>query len=404
MAFDTFTGTEYLKIDIANHMGLDKALWNERIAWVDSHEDHLESLLNTADEPALYFAAVQAYRDVQANKPIGYTISLDATSSGLQLLAVLTGDTLAASLCNVIDTGNREDAYTGVYTEMVRRIGGKAKISRDQTKDAIMTSLYGSTAMPKLVFGDGPLLDIFYSTMEDMAPGAWELNKMFLALWNPDAYSNDWVLPDNFHVQVKVMGKTKEVVHFLDKPYDIYTKVNEPQETGRSLGANTIHSIDGMVVREMTRRCGFNPVKVKQIKDLLFSGYYPVTPKETLDEDDLMVQKLTSHAQQSGFLSARILDHLNESNIYLCNTTDVETLIESLPANPFTVLSVHDCFRCLPHYGNDLRRQYNTILMEIARSELLSFIISQLVGRLVPVSKLDPDLWKKVADTNYALS
>ena len=137
MAFQEFTGREYLKIDIANNFGMDKMNWDDRIAWFDQNESNLDQLVPLADEPALFFAGVQAWNAVNRGEPIGYMISLDATSSGLQLLACLTGDDKAAALCNVIDTGKREDAYTGVYTEMLVRISDTAKISRDDTKRAI---------------------------------------------------------------------------------------------------------------------------------------------------------------------------------------------------------------------------------------------------------------------------
>jgi hypothetical protein len=58
----------------------------------------------------------------------------------------------------------------------------------------------------------------------------------------------------------------------------------------------------------------------------------------------------------------------------------------------------------LPNYGNDLRQQYNKILAEIAGSEMLSFLISQIVGRPIQVTKLDPTLAQDVVSTNYALS
>lgn len=398
--FQTFTGKEYLKIDIANNYGLDKLSWDDRITWFDLHEQSLETLLNQAAEPALYYAGVKAWREVQQGLPIGYMISLDATSSGLQILAALTGDRSAAQLCNVVDTGQREDAYTAIYQAMVLQIQDTAKISRDDVKKAIMTSLYSSTAVPKRVFGEGALLSTFYDTMKFYAPAAWELNETMLALWNPDALAHSWVLPDNFHAYIKVMDTVVDIAHFDNKPYDITYKVNRPMPEGRSLGANMVHSIDGLMVREITRRCDYDQAKVDRIADAM-EGY---TGTWTSKPDDKMVQILWTHYLETGFLSARILDHLNEDNLGLADHAIIRQLLKSLPAKPFKVISVHDCFRCLPHYGNDLRRQYNLQLKMIAESDLLSSLISQIIGRQVTIGKLDPTLYRDIMETNYALS
>lgn len=401
MAFQQFSGRQYLAIDIASNFGLDKEDWDVRLDWFNQNEGQLESLLKQAKEPALYYAGVQAWRAVQQNLPIGYMISLDATSSGLQLLAALTGDTKAAALCNVIDTGSRKDAYRGVYTEMLVKTGGAAKIDREDTKRAIMTALYSSKAVPKEVFGEGILLDVFYETLTDLAPAAWELNEAFLSLWNPEAFSHDWVLPDNFHVKVKVISSTKETVHFLDEPFEVRTKVNAPMEEGRSLGANTIHSLDGMVVREMTRRCDYDRDRVLKVLQILSED---AQPSATTSEDDKLVAILWEHYQRSGYLSARILDHIQTSNVHLIDRHAVIDLIETLPKNPFKVISIHDCFRCLPKYGDDLRRQYNLQLHLITKSNMLSYLLSQLVGHNVAIKKYNPNLHKDIMDSNYALS
>ena len=105
-----------------------------------------------------------------------------------------------------------------------------------------MTAFYSSTAVPKRVFGEGALLDIFYETMESEAPGPWEVTKTMLAIWDNEALVNEWVMPDNFHVKVKVMGQETDYVNFLNKPYEVNYSVNKPIEGGRSLGANMIHS------------------------------------------------------------------------------------------------------------------------------------------------------------------
>jgi hypothetical protein len=337
--------------------------------------------------------------------PIGFPISLDATASGLQLLAALSGDRSAAELCNVVNHPDniRADSYTLIYRMMLNAIGEAAQIDRDQVKKAIMTSLYGSTAQPKKVFGEGDLLVLFNDTMAKVAPASWKLNQAFLEIWDNEALSNDWVLPDNFHVHIKIMAPVTMSAVFMNAPRTFIKKVNMPVSEGRSLGANTIHSIDGMVVREMLRRCDYDPYMVEDVKVLLQGGSFNCT-SERKQEADHMVPILWGHYKKSGYLSARILEHLTPDTIALVDNQVIQEMMDSLPEKPFKVLTVHDCFRCLPKYGNDLRAQYNRQLYEIARSNLLDFIMSQLVKREVSVGKHDPDLYKDVLTTNYALS
>lgn len=403
-----FTGKQYLMIDIANSFGLDKSTWTERLDWFHKHENCLHEMLPQAENPAMYYAGVQAWYEVEAGKPIGYPISLDATSSGLQILAALTCDRKAARLCNVVNNNGREDAYTNVYKTMNQKLASlgshTGSIQRDDAKRACMTSLYGSRAVPKEVFGEGQQLQIFYETMEELAPAAWELNEAFLDLWNPNAYSHDWILPDNFHVHVKVMSQTSETVHFLNDPYETYYMVNQPMEEGRSLGANCVHSIDGMIVREMTRRCDFNPDVVLKVMEALALMKEEQGGKGIGRPDDIMVSTLWNHYLQSGYLSARILDHLDLANMGMVDKTIIWELINSLPDKPFKIVSVHDCFRVLPTYGNDLRKQYNYQLMLIAKSNLLQYLLCQITGRQLHIGKLDPTLWQDIMATDYALS
>lgn len=400
-----FTPREYLKIDIANSFGLEKKDWSERLDWFATHQDKLMDMMPKAGDPAMYYAGVQAWEQVKAAQPIGYPISLDATASGLQLLAVLTGDRSAAELCNVVNTGKREDAYTRIYQHMVGKLGEETKIKRDDVKGAIVPALYGSTAKPKEIFGEGPLLTAFIETMRELAPAAWELNEVFLELWDPEKLSNDWVLPDNFHVRCKVMAPVVETIQFLNEPVEITYKVNAPTREGRSLGANTIHSLDAMVVREMSRRCSYDPAWVQLVRDILDGEVESrFTTLEEKEEAVKMVMILWDHYVDSGYLSARILDYIDSDTLTLVDPEDIRALIDSLPAKPFQLISVHDCFRCLPSYGNDLRRQYNLQLHLIAKSNMLSFLLSQITGRNLTIGKLDPALADDILDTDYALS
>lgn len=405
-----FTGIEYLKIDVANSFGLDKAKWCDRLSWFNENEHKLDDLVNEADSPAMFFAGIQAYRDAVAGKAIGYPISLDATASGLQILACITGDRLAAQLCNVVPVFGddaealRIDGYTVIYERMVNTLGEAGQIERDDCKKGIMTSLYGSVAQPKKVFGEGKLYYTFQSTMDTSAPAVWELNKAFLDVWDPEAWEHNWTLPDNFHVKVKVMDEVTETVHFLNAPYDTYRKVNQPTESGRSLGANGTHSIDGYVVREMLRRCMYDVDQVRNIRAMINDCKDGYLPHHRRNSDSEMVEALWDLYLKTGILSMRICDYLTYDTMHLVQLAVIEELLETLPKKPFQVITNHDCFRCLPHYANDLRKQYNRQLYELAKSDILSHMLSQMTNSEVKIGKLDPTLANDILETEYALS
>lgn len=405
MQTQTFTGKQYLMMDIANHFGLDKEDWDVRLAWTFNHLHNLEHMLGQADSPAQYFAAVQAWRQVEQGEATGYAIALDATASGMQILACLTGDRRAAQLCNVVNVGRRVDAYTEVYQYMLAKVGQQGRVTRDMVKQAVMTSLYNSEAIPKKVFGTGPLLNQFHGTMEEECPAVWELNKYYKAIWDSERLTYSWTLPDNFHVHVKVMDYVTEQVLFAGEHFDVVTKHHAPTAEGRSLSANTTHSIDGMIVREIGRRCNYSVKQVAKVTNLMHDiTLWNCPDLEPTDEQTLLLLQLLERYEASGYLSARILDCIHDDNAHLVPVADVRDLLASLPAKPFEVFSIHDCFRCPPNYGNDLRHQYRLQLHLIAKSRMLSDLLSQLLGHECNIAPLDPTLADDILNSDYCLS
>jgi hypothetical protein len=156
-----------------------------------------------------------------------------------------------------------------------------------------------------------------------------------------------------------------------------------------------------MIVREMRRRCMFDPIRVSTVFNVLSS-----TAKGTRTHraKDKMLLVLWKHYTESGFLSARVLDYIDHDNVGHIDKLVVFDLIVSMPRKPFNVIAIHDCFRCLPNYANDLRRQYNKILSDISKSEMLSWLLTQIVKRPIKAGKLDKNLWKDILDADYALS
>jgi hypothetical protein len=124
-------------------------------------------------------------------------------------------------------------------------------------------------------------------------------------------------------------------------------------------------------------------------------------PGEKVEDD--MVKTVWNLYQRSGYLSARILDYLDTSNIHMVDTDVIQDMLDSMPEKPFKVVPIHDCFRVHPNYGNDLRKQYNLQLSLIAKSNLLSYLLSQILGYNVPVIK-QAHFSDEVLNANYALS
>lgn len=78
----TFTGWQYLLIDIANHFGLDKKLFEERIEWAQDNLHNLEEMAPQAENYPLYMKTLQAIRKAQQGKPSGHLVGFDGVCSG----------------------------------------------------------------------------------------------------------------------------------------------------------------------------------------------------------------------------------------------------------------------------------------------------------------------------------
>jgi DNA-directed RNA polymerase len=132
-----FCPKDYLKIDIGNHWGLDKELFETRIKWVDDHEADLEKLESQADDKYRYVAAVMAYREVQAGKPTGHLVGFDACSSGPAIMSALMRDEIGARNTGLI--GNeRADIYTKTTDTMNKLLKTNTRYERKTIKDALM--------------------------------------------------------------------------------------------------------------------------------------------------------------------------------------------------------------------------------------------------------------------------
>lgn len=328
---ETFSGISYLKIDIANQFGfgLDKQVWTDRLLWTASHNHELEDLIPQAEEPMMMAKAVMAYRQVMRGEPTGHNTYLDATASGLQIMACLSGCYETAKKVNLVNTGKREDAYRYVVIEMNKLLKLEEYVDRALIKKPVMTHYYCKTEQETL---SKARREAFYLTLDNCFEGAEQVMKVIQSFWNPKALEHCWTLPDKHQAVCKVtkMVNARIQVDELDNTtYTYRFENNESSIISSSLAPNIIHSIDGYVVREMILR-----------------------------------------AKLRGFELAHI----------------------------------HDSFCALPKYMNIVRQLYKDILCEIANSNLLSNILSEISGTNVYIEKSSKNLSHYIKDAEYHLS
>ena len=92
-------------------------------------------------------------------------------------------------------------------------------------------------------------------------------------------------------------------------------------------------------------------------------------------------------------------EHLSDDHI-----EDLIQIAEAmLEHKPFEVVTIHDEFKCHPNNMNQLRYWYKEILAELAESEVLSDILSQIHGVAGKYEKKSTNLAAQIRNSNYAL-
>jgi hypothetical protein len=413
---ETFTGYQYLLIEAANHFGLDKLTYSKRLDWAHSNLDRLEGIFDQADDQPRFRKVTMAIRKAQQGIPTGHLVGFDACCSGMQIMSAITGCMDGARATGLIDQDVRADAYTIVTDTMIKILGMDMSVSRQDAKDSVMTSLYGSKKEPKRIFGeDTSELNAFYEAMSVVCPGAWELLQELLDSWQPFALVHEWEMPDGYDARVKVMTKVEARIEVDELDHATFTyqwKENTGKEKGLSNVANVIHSIDAYVLRSLVRRCNYSPAIVEYAYELINERLYELASDKVVQEYPLDTDNKTSYYVEqfarSGMPDAVILPFLNSHSISYLTEEHLRLLWslcrEMLKYQPFEIVSVHDEFQCHANNMNHLRQQYNHILADLADSNIIGDILGQIHGCVGTYTKLSNNLSGYIRNANYALS
>ena len=408
-----FTAFEYLLIDIANQWGLDKENYNVRLDWTKKNFNQLEDrAVNRGHwkEYPLYMKAVMALRKAQKGESTGHMMGFDATTSGMQIMSAMTGCVKGALITNLLDPDNRYNAYEEVYKKMREYLPAlSSKVNLEDIKQAVMTTLYGSTAEPEKMFGKGTEeLAVFYKALNDVAPAACELLQLLLKSWNSTADKHSFILPDNHHVHIKVrqVVESKLEIDELDHSRLTYTySIDHNNGFGLANAANVIHAIDGYIVRTISRWSSLNKKELHKLNNLIQGELLTRHIDNTFSSDKVTIAK--SMFKNTNMPDISLVFKMSQEDVASLTTKHlikVQKLLFLLLKYPaFDVVTVHDCFACSPVYVQALREYYNEIMALLAESTLMDYILSTLYGFKITYKKKSITLPSKIRKANYAI-
>ena len=168
--------------------------------------------------------------------------------------------------------------------------------------------------------------------------------------------------------------------------------------------------VDAWILRSMHRRCNYDREVVVKASDAM---QIELNLRNLgAHRDDLCLdQKVGYYREQytrSTLADVVILPYLDADTVKCLSTEHIEALVSivngMLQYQPFELVTIHDAFHAHPNNLNWVRKQYRNILADIAASNVLDDLLSQLYGEPVQFDKLSFNLPDQIRNSEYALS
>lgn len=186
---------------------------------------------------------------------------------------------------------------------------------------------------------------------------------------------------------------------------------NEGSKRGISLPANVTHSIDAYLLRSMHRRCNYDLEVVQAAYQAILSELELRVQGYTTQIDgatgklDYYIQQYVRSSMPDVVILPWIKDGRDTQFLSDKHLTQLRSIVEGMLAYaPFELVTIHDAFKAHPNNCNYVRFQYKELLAELAESNILSDILTQIHGVPGSFPKLSTNLGEIIRGSNYALS
>lgn len=167
-------GLFWLKVHVATCYGYDKALFEERAAWVDSNIEQVRHVaqspfdadaFSSADSPWCFLAAcIDLVAALDSDNPELYEsavpVAMDATNSGGQHFSGILRDPVGGKLTNLFWTGNPEKA--DLYMDVKQRTDSKVIMDMDRLEHVVQSAYWREHEVTRSMT-KRPTMTYFYS-------------------------------------------------------------------------------------------------------------------------------------------------------------------------------------------------------------------------------------------------
>ena len=287
-SFMTSDAEDWLAFQVATTYGLDKAPIHERMDWVAENDEVISavaldpignlSIWEGADEPWQFLAACDEYHHCVIKRDRSYTslpIAVDATCSGLQILAGLCRDARTANLVNVLPGEKPADAYAVVAEHAKPNVPESIRpyMDRKTVKRVVMTVPYNAKPHSNRGYIRDALKEkgveidkddltatvkAVRDAMDEVVPGPmaamkWIEAEVAKAIKRGEKHI-EWVTPSGFIVKQKLNKKLYERVQLqLLGKVDIRVATEDSDKVDllhhkNATAPNLIHSLDASLL------------------------------------------------------------------------------------------------------------------------------------------------------------
>ena len=287
-AYVTPDAEGWLAFQCATTFGLDKATMRERLDWTEANKDRIKRVATDpignlsdwadADEPWTFLAACDEYYHCVIECDRSHTslpVAVDATCSGLQILAGLAKDASTARLVNVLPSDRPQDAYKVIAVEAEPNCPAviRPHMDRKTTKRTVMTVPYNAKPFSNRGYIREALKEKGFevdkddltatvkavrNAMEVVVPGPmavmkW-IEKEVSAAIKRGATELTWVTPSGFVVTQRLMKKVvKRIELELLGTVNLRVAVGDSDKVDaahhkNATAPNLIHSLDASLL------------------------------------------------------------------------------------------------------------------------------------------------------------